>query len=169
VYLGIFTGRPVNPTEESYSGEREELEGLAIAQRDSINQPATAASPLLHIVIANGGHDMEYAGEAVDVIGGLAAQDPTVVGVIGMDESRDTTAQALARLNRIGLPVIATTLSADRMDRNSRLYLQIGAGNQEQARLIADYSKRVLKLDTGPPAACRVSIKTFTLKHSSTI
>lgn len=148
VYLGIFTGRPVNPTEESYSGEREELEGLAIAQRDSINQPATAASPLLHIVIANGGHDMEYAREAVDVIGGLAAQDPTVVGVIGMDESRDTTAQALARLNRIGLPVIATTLSADRMDRNSRLYLQIGAGNQEQARLIADYSKRVLKLDT---------------------
>jgi hypothetical protein len=145
VYLGSFTGRQVNPNEEAYSGEREDLEGLAVAQKESINEPATTKSPLLRIVIANGGHDMEYANEAVDMIGGLAARDPTVVGVIGVDRSRDTTAQALAKLNKIGLPVIAN-LSADHIGKNSQLYLQMGAPNRDQARLIAAYSKQVLNV-----------------------
>jgi hypothetical protein len=146
IYLGIFSGRSVTSTEEAYSGEREELEGLAVAQNDSIDQPATTKVPLLNIVIANAGQQMQYASEAVDMIGSLAAGDPTVVGVIGMDESRDTTAEALKKLNIIGLPVIATTLSADHMDRNSRLYLQVGASNRDLARMIGEYSKRVLRI-----------------------
>jgi hypothetical protein len=145
VYLGSFTGRQVNPNEEAYSGEREDLEGLAVAQNESINEPATTKSPLLRIVIANGGNDMKYANEAADMIGGLAARDPTVVGVIGMDESRDTTAQALAKLNKIGLPVIAN-LSADHIGKNSQLYLQMGAPNIDQARLIVAYAKQVLNV-----------------------
>lgn len=145
VYLGSFTGRQVNPNEEAYSGEREELEGLAVAQKESINEPATTKSPLLRIVIANGGNDMEYANEAADMIGSLAAKDPTVVGVIGMDGSRDTTARALTKLNKIGLPVIAN-LSADHIGKNSQLYLQMGAPNIDQARLIAAYSKQVLNV-----------------------
>jgi hypothetical protein len=144
VYLGIFTGRPTNPTEEAYSGEREELEGLAIAQKDSIVRPATDKFPLLNIVIANGGHEMQYATEAVDMIGRLAADDPTVVGVIGWDESRDTTAKALRKLNMIGLPAIATALSADQIDRNSQLYLQISAPNKDQARMIGEYANKLL-------------------------
>ncbi|MBV9011200.1 MAG: hypothetical protein JO272_03985 [Pseudonocardiales bacterium] len=146
VYLGSFTGLQVNPNEEAYSGEREELEGLAVAQKESINEPATTKSPLLRIVIANGGHDMEYANEAADMIGSLAARDPTMVAVIGMDESRDTTAQALVKLNKIRLPVIATTLSADHIGENSQLYLQMGAPNIDQARMIAAYSKQVLNV-----------------------
>jgi hypothetical protein len=144
VYLGSFTGRPTNPNEEAYSGEREELEGLAVVQKDSLDRDATDKFPLLHIVIANGGHDMQYATEAVDMIGRLASDDPTVVGVIGLDESRDTTAAALRKLNMIGLPAIATTLSADQMDRYSQLYLQINAPNKDQARAIGEYSKNVL-------------------------
>lgn len=68
-----------------------------------------------------------------------------MVGVIGMDKSRDTTAQALAKLNNIGLPVIAN-LSADHIGENSQLYLQMGAPNRDQARLIAAYSKQVLNV-----------------------
>lgn len=144
VYLGIFTGRPTNPSEEAYSGEREELEGLAIAQKDGIDRPATDKFPLLNIVIANGGHEMEYATEVVEMIGRLVADDPTVVGVIGWDESRDTTAKALGKLNMLGLPAIATTLSADQIDRNSQLYLQISAPNKDQARMIGEYANQVL-------------------------
>ncbi|MBV9142189.1 MAG: hypothetical protein JO115_14955 [Pseudonocardiales bacterium] len=147
VYLGIFTGRPVGPGEEAYAAEREELEGLALAQYDSvINQPATAKFPLLKIVIANGGQQMKHASEVVGMIGSLAADDPTVVGVIGLDESRDTTAGALKKLNEIGLPVITTTLSADHMDGNSQFYLQLTAPNRESAQTIAEYAKQVLKV-----------------------
>ena len=146
VYLGIFTGRPVGPNEEAYAAEREELEGLALAQYDSLSdEPATSQVPLLKIVIANGGQRMRYASVAADMIGHLAAADPTVVSVIGLDESRDSTANALKKLNEIGLPVIATTLSADHMDNNSQFYLQLGAPNNETARTIAAYSSQVLK------------------------
>jgi hypothetical protein len=92
---------------------------------------------------------MRYASEAVGMIGSLAAKDPTVVGVIGLDESRDTTAEALKKLNMIGLPAIATTLSADHMGRNSRLYLQLGASNTDQTRMIGEYIKQVLHLSEG--------------------
>ncbi|MGH3974111.1 MAG: hypothetical protein ACRDS9_12430, partial [Pseudonocardiaceae bacterium] len=146
IYLGIFTGREAAPTEEAYSAEREDLEGLAVAQFRSIDEPATSSFPLLNIVIANGGQQMKYVDVAVDMIGDLAAQDPKVVGVIGLDESRDTTAAALARLNEIGLPVIATTLSADYLDRNSRLYLQLAAPNREQAIMMAEYARQVLRV-----------------------
>jgi hypothetical protein len=146
VYLGIFTGRLTDPNEEAYSAEREELEGLAVAQYDNIDRPATAGSPLLNIVIANAGQEMKYVRVVVDMIGRLAAEDPTVVGVIGLDESRDTTAEAIEKLNKIGLPVITSTLSADHLDSSSRLYLQISAPNREQARMITEYSKQVLKV-----------------------
>jgi hypothetical protein len=146
VTLGILTGREATPTEEAYPAEREDLEGLAVAQFRSIDEPATSSFPLLNIVIANGGRQMKYVDVTVDMIGDLAAQDPRVVGVIGLDESRDTTATALARLNEIGLPVIATTLSADYLDRNSRLYLQLAPPNREQAIMMAEYARQVLQV-----------------------
>jgi hypothetical protein len=146
VYLGILTGREATEDEEAYSGEREELEGLAVAQHRGITESATASDPLLNVVIANAGQQMKYVDQVVDMIEDLAAKDPTVVGVIGLDESRDTTAAALQRLNTIGLPVIATTLSADYLDKNSRLYLQLAPPNREQAMMMAEYAKQVLRV-----------------------
>jgi hypothetical protein len=102
VYFGELTGRPAAENEEAYAAEREELEGLAVAQYDGIREPVSSSEvPLLNIAIANGGFQMEYASEAVDMIAGLAAEDHKVVGVIGLDESRSSTARALRKLNEI--------------------------------------------------------------------
>lgn len=144
VYLGTFTGRPTN--EEAYSAEREELEGLAVAQREGIDESGTYSEPLLNIVIANAGHEMEHAETAVEMIEGLFAEDPRVVAVVGLVESRKTTARALEELNKIGLPAIATTLSADTLKGYSRLYLQLSASNSKQAEMIAKYAKQVLRV-----------------------
>jgi hypothetical protein len=147
VYFGELTGRPAAENEEAYASEREDLEGLAVAQYDGIQKPASLSEvPLLNIVIANGGFQMEYASEAVDMIAGLAAEDPKVVGLIGLDESRSNTASALRKLNVIGLPLIGPAPTADYLDRNSRLYLQLSAPNREQARMIGQYAKQVLKV-----------------------
>jgi hypothetical protein len=80
------------------------------------------------------------------MIAALAAEDPTVVGVIGMGESRANTAEAVQKLNKIGLPLIAPPSTADDFDQNSRLYLQLSAPNREQARAIHEYSTQVLKV-----------------------
>jgi hypothetical protein len=146
VYFGTLTGRPVRPNEEAYAAEREELEGLAVAQYDGLQEPGSAyAKPLLRVVIANGGYQMGEAGPATAMVAALARRDPTVVGVIGLVESRTDTAKALTVLNRAGLLALAPTLSADGLYQNSRLYLQ-APPNRDQARMVADYARRVLKV-----------------------
>jgi len=145
VYLGIMTGQRTGPKEVSYVSEREELEGMAVAQYARMKASAsTDGQALLRIVVANGGKQMRHAGTTVELLAGLARRDPTVVGVVGLVESRTTTAEALRRLNEIGLPAIAPTLSADGLHRNSRLYLQMVAPNADQAKLVADYADSVL-------------------------
>ncbi|MFG2055889.1 hypothetical protein ACGFI9_17860 [Micromonospora sp. NPDC048930] len=147
VYLGSLTGNRTRADEESYVSEREELEGMATAQYALLKESAAADdAALLHIVVANAGRQMRHAGEAVRMLEGLARDDPTVLGVVGLVDSRTTTAAALRELNRVGLPVLAPTLSADRMDRNSSLYLQISAPNKDQARMIEAYARQVLRV-----------------------
>jgi hypothetical protein len=145
VYLGTLTGRPTRENEEAYAAEREELEGLAVAQYNGMQDSASSfGSALLRIVVANGGFQMRYADAAVDMIAELAREDPTVVAVVGLVESRQNTAEALRKLNRAGLPLIAPTLSADRLFEHSKLYLQLAPPNQLQATMLADYAETVL-------------------------
>ncbi|MET7865974.1 hypothetical protein [Micromonospora taraxaci] len=148
VYLGTLTGNLTRADEESYVSEREELEGMATAQYALLKESASAdGAALLRIVVANGGRQMIYADRAVEMLAELAADDPTVLGVVGLVESRTSTARALRELNRVGLPVLAPTLSADRMDANSRLYLQISAPNTDQVEMVDAYAQQVLKVD----------------------
>ncbi|MDM4781714.1 hypothetical protein [Micromonospora sp. b486] len=108
VYLGSLTGNRTRADEESYVSEREELEGMATAQYALLQESAAADdAALLHIVVANAGRQMRHAGEAVRMLEGLARDDPTVLGVVGMVDSRASTAAALRELNRVGLPVLA--------------------------------------------------------------
>ncbi|QDY09744.1 hypothetical protein FJK98_23490 [Micromonospora sp. HM134] len=147
VYLGTLTGNRTRADEESYVSEREELEGLATAQYALLKESAAAdGAALLHVVVANGGRQMRHAGPAVAMLELLAHDDPTVLGVVGLVESRTSTAAAVRELNRVGLPVLAPTLSADRMDQNSSLYLQISAPNAAQAAMIETYARQVLRV-----------------------
>ncbi|MEU7772806.1 hypothetical protein AB0C44_15935 [Micromonospora taraxaci] len=148
VYLGTLTGNRTRADEESYVSEREELEGMATAQYALLKESAGAdGAALLRIVVANGGRQMIYADRAVSMLAELASDDPTVVGVVGLVESRTSTARALRELNKVGLPVLAPTLSADRMDANSRLYLQISAPNTDQVEMVDAYAQQVLKVN----------------------
>jgi hypothetical protein len=146
IYLGTLTGNRTRADEESYVSEREELEGMATAQYALLRESAGAdGAALLRVVVANGGQQMRHAGRAVPMLAELARDDPTVLGVVGMVDSRTTTARALRELNRVGLPVLAPTLSADGMFENSRLYLQLSAPNADQVRMVHAYANRVLR------------------------
>lgn len=147
VYIGSLTGRPARKDEESYVAERDELEGLAVAQYEENNHPASDDnSALLNIVIANAGYQMKYADQVVDMVVDLVRSDPTVVAVTGLVESRTVTAKALRDLNKAGIPVVTPSLAADRISDNSRMYLQVVPPNVDEARLISEYAKRELKV-----------------------
>ncbi len=120
--------------------EREELEGIAIRQGELLAQAAPQGGPLLKVILANGGTNMQYAPDVADMLGPLVASTPSIVGVLGFDESRDKTVDAIKELNRQGLPMIAPTLSADGLSKNSDLYYQIVPPNHQEAELMAQYA-----------------------------
>ncbi|WDZ84295.1 hypothetical protein [Micromonospora cathayae] len=142
VYLGALTGNRTGFDEESYVSEREELEGMATAQYALLQATAGVdGAPLLRVVVANGGAQMAHADLAVRMLAELAHDDRTVLGVVGLVDSRTNTAEAIGELNRVGLPVIAPTLSGDGIGSRSRLYIQVSAPNTEQVRLFEEYAR----------------------------
>ncbi|MEV4759910.1 hypothetical protein AB0J86_33105 [Micromonospora sp. NPDC049559] len=147
VYFGTLTGTLTGPGEESYVSEREELEGMAAVQYALLKESAGAeGAALLRVVVANGGRQMRYATRTVRMLAELARDDPTLLGVVGLVDSRRATVDALRDLNRIGLPALAPTLSADGIDQQSKLYLQMSAPNADQATLVAEYARKVLRV-----------------------
>ncbi|MGV9301662.1 hypothetical protein ACWDNU_46970, partial [Amycolatopsis sp. NPDC003676] len=140
VSLVYFAGLSYADTNVRYPhAQVEELAGLAVQQRRAL-LASDESEPLLRVVIANGGSDMRQASWVVEhALRGLVADDPSVLGVVGIDRSTDETRTAIARLGELGVPAVATTLSADGLDRASPLYFQAAPSNTVQARLVADY------------------------------
>ncbi|MET1075760.1 MAG: hypothetical protein ABWY11_24130 [Umezawaea sp.] len=149
VYLGTLTKPGINPDEETFAAEREELEGIAVAQhqakQDAVVDPN---APVLRVVIANAGLEMRSAEEVARSLTSLQQDDPTVVGIVGLVESRMWTRDALKSLRRTGLPVIAPTLSADGIGSVSTQYLQIAPPNVDQAEMVRRYTVEELKKES---------------------
>lgn len=119
--------------------QAEELAGVAVQQQLWLDNRGPG-TPLLRVVIANGGTRMSNAVSVVeDHLSKLIDTDPGVLGVIGMDRSTRETSRAITLLGQLGVPELATTLSADELFDASPLYFQAVPNNRRQAALIADY------------------------------
>ncbi|WP_278262762.1 ABC transporter substrate-binding protein [Nocardia sp. AG03] len=158
VSLVYFAGLSYVDTNVKYPhAQVEELAGLAVQQRRAL-LAADESEPLLRVVIANGGSDMRHARWVVDnPLRELIADDPSVLGVVGIDRSTDETRTAITRLGELGVPAVATTLSADGLDQASPLYFQAAPSNTVQAKLVADYAQGARDA-TGRPAYDKVAI-----------
>ncbi|MGW6425011.1 ABC transporter substrate-binding protein [Nocardia sp. NPDC055053] len=158
VSLVYFAGLSYADTNVRYPhAQVEELAGLAVQQRRAL-LASDESEPLLRVVIANGGSDMRQAGWVVDhPLRALAADDPSVLGVVGIDRSTDETRRAITRLGELGVPAVATTLSADGLEHASPLYFQAAPSNAVQARLIADYVQGA-RAANGAPRYDKVTI-----------
>ncbi|MBB5152913.1 hypothetical protein [Saccharopolyspora phatthalungensis] len=146
---------------ESYTAASEDMEGMAMAQRELI-EPQRQDAPLLQIIVANAGPKMRFGAVALDMLRPLVAADPSIVGVVGLDESRTVTRDVLRELNTLSLPVIGTTLSADGLALVSPLYFQLAPPNHDQAELIAEAVANPSLLDAPPgDAAIRPGSHTY--------
>jgi ABC-type branched-subunit amino acid transport system substrate-binding protein len=95
--------------------------------------------------VANAGEEMRSAERVAEMLTTLRKNDPTVLGVLGLVESRTWTQEALRKLKDTHLPVIAPTLSADHIGDEYDKYLQISPPNLAQAELVHSYSLKIMR------------------------
>ncbi|MBV9314972.1 MAG: hypothetical protein JO100_14865 [Pseudonocardia sp.] len=141
VSIVYFVGltHPLDQT-DSDRAQSEELEGLLLQQRQ--NNTETSPQPLLRVIVANGGAHMTKAVQVVnDMLVPLFQDDPSTLAVIGFDRSVTETRDAIAELGKDGIPMVATTLSADNFVGSSRLYFQMVPDNNKVAELVKDYAQ----------------------------
>ncbi|ONI86600.1 hypothetical protein ALI22I_23420 [Saccharothrix sp. ALI-22-I] len=151
VYFSGLTHPEADPgTDHSVA---EELEGLLIRQQQHNRKEQT--EPLLRVIVANGGSAMKAAPEIVrDLLAPLLRDDPTVLGVIGMDRTVPETETAIAMLGHLGTAVVTMVLTGERLGEVSPLYFQLPPGNRVQARMVEEYAHRTSRQITvyHPPA-----------------
>jgi len=142
--LVYFAGITAGPDENYDSGQAEELEGLMVAQELALQE----SGPVFKVIIANGGSKMQDAVPVARMIIALAARDPNLLGIVGLDRSIQQVKQAIGLFNASGIPVVATTLSADGIGGTyphyDHYYFQLSSSNSTEADLILHYIQEVV-------------------------
>jgi hypothetical protein len=104
--------------------------------------------PVFKVIVANGGSEMQDAVPVARQIIALAARDPSLLGVVGLDRSIAQVKQAIELFNASGIPVVATTLSADGIGGSyphyDRYYFQLSSTNSAEANLILKYIQEIV-------------------------
>ncbi|MGH3390879.1 MAG: hypothetical protein ACRDOO_18595, partial [Actinomadura sp.] len=112
IYLGPLTADPATgtPQQDLLASAQGELAGVSIAQQ----RHNESGSPLLlQILVANTGSKMRYAGRVAEQVRTQAMQDRHIVGVVGFEQSREQTQQAIDEISQAALPMIGTANSFD--------------------------------------------------------
>lgn len=135
VYLGMLTA--ADRRSSALDGTLQDLRGIAAAQESGLmrHRPFRA-------LLANAGTAMGHAPETAEQIVAAASRDASVVGVIGLGGSWETTAKAIEKLGKAGLPSIGTTTSATELPNRSNLFYQVAPSNKREAEIIAHYLRK---------------------------
>lgn len=128
-----------NGTAEGLTAERESLEGFAVAQSRQLDATA-AAEPIVRMLIANGGKGMLQGAQVARTLLEMAKQDPSIVGVVGLDMSSEPTATTIRALGDAGIPVVAATLTADQLADQNPIYFQVAPQNRREAAVAAAFA-----------------------------
>jgi ABC-type branched-subunit amino acid transport system substrate-binding protein len=123
-----------------------QLRGVALAQEEANRRALNdrAAVPL-RVVLANPGDRFAQGPEVAHQVVELARTDPTVVGVVGIAQSRASSREAVGILGEAGLPVVAGPVTGDAMvdEALSDSYYQVSPRNEQIAEALADFATQV--------------------------
>jgi hypothetical protein len=143
VELVYFAGLTAARGDDYDPGQAEELEGLLIAQKLALQADS---GPLLKVIVANGGSEMQDAVSVAGRLISLFAADRHLLGVVGFDRSTRAVKQAINMFDAHHIPMVATTLSADRIGHGDSYYFQLPPANYQEAHLILEYIQHVVPL-----------------------
>lgn len=139
----VYVAATTASTADALTTERESLEGVAVAQSEQ-NADVDQDSLLVRILIANAGRDMVDGPWLAAELGRMAARDPGIAGIVGLDQSRLPTQNTIAALAREGMPMVASTLSADGMINISPMYFQVAPQDSREAAVVAAFARHLL-------------------------
>lgn len=134
VYAGPLSADPADGS--SLVKGAEELAGVYLAQA-VINKNSSVK---LRVLLANGGVDLGHQEEMAEAIAAYAAEDPTVVGVVGTGRDLKSSRATTRTLMEAGLPIVSGTNSATYLPREFANWFSLAATDQwqtEQLGLIA--------------------------------
>ncbi|MGW0803599.1 hypothetical protein [Nonomuraea sp. NPDC002799] len=140
VYLAALT----SADRDTLAAAREGLAGVAIAQKRQ-NGAAGPSEPLVRILLANAGGRMQHGSRIARLLLRYRDEEAPIVGVVGLDQSRQETVAAIQELGKAGLPMVASTLSADRLVGESPFYFQVAPQNSRQAWMAAAFADSLVK------------------------
>lgn len=112
VYFGKLTN-PRNGGEDPLTDIHGELAGIAVQQRLLTRNSSDGSKLRMRVLMANAGSDFKYAERVAHEVLRRVNEDPTIVGVVGLGESRKEVQNALRILGRKALPVVTTTSTFD--------------------------------------------------------
>ncbi|TDC77599.1 ABC transporter substrate-binding protein [Streptomyces hainanensis] len=139
-YIGPLSGGD-DAEDPVRGGTLAQLRGVALAQERS-NALAIGSRERvpLRVVAADAGDRFRDAVQVARHVVDLAADDPSVVGVVGMAQSRDTVYEALEVLSRAGLPVVGIAGTADELLDHGTHYYQNAPTNSRAAAAMAAFA-----------------------------
>ncbi|WP_154814433.1 hypothetical protein [Actinophytocola xinjiangensis] len=121
-------------TDQGVRATREELRGLAIAQRESLGSETP-----IRLLLANAGAGMRHADKAArEII--QAHHRERIDAVVGLGISTEETIAAVRDLGRAALPAIGSSTTADELLTASPFYYQVSVSNKRQAAFAAEYA-----------------------------
>lgn len=119
----------------------EELRGAYLAQR-ALNSEAGGhgVTPQIKLLLANPGRRAEQWRPLVDQILGMTHGPHPVVAVAGFGQSRATTKGAVDAFRHAGLPMVGSTVTADRLSAHDPVgFFRVVAPNSQQSSAVVNY------------------------------
>ncbi|MCA2224589.1 ABC transporter substrate-binding protein [Nonomuraea aurantiaca] len=175
VLFGEFSIMKTEANDTRLSAAVSELEAVEEQQRTA------STTPRLQVLIANAGDNFRHGRRTAQLITELAAQDPHVMGVIGLPRSVEGVSQAIEELHLAKIPMVATTATADRIGyvgdsadgeqpgQPSPYYFQMGPTNFREATLGARFARRMLLADVDKPVAVIVQDESITDQYTKNL
>ncbi|MQY20064.1 type 1 periplasmic-binding domain-containing protein [Nocardia macrotermitis] len=140
---------------DGLTAERESLEGVATAQRRQLDQSGDA-DPIVRVLLVNAGQGMQQAANVARRLGEYAVRDPSLIGVIGLDMSSAPTMDMVHALSAAGLPMVASTLSVERVGTGHPMYFQVAPTNTTEAQVVAAFAADRAGKDASIPRSVRI-------------
>lgn len=153
--VGIQAFTSSTGSADGLTSEREFLEGLAVAQRRQL-QASGSTDPIVRTLIANAGRGMREGVTLAQQLRDLAKSDSTVVGVVGLEMSTQSTVNTISALSEAGLPTVSATLSADSLTNDHPLYFQVAPQNTREAAVAAAWADQQVHVTPSIPRSVRV-------------
>ncbi|WP_433271167.1 ABC transporter substrate-binding protein [Actinosynnema sp. CS-041913] len=136
VYVSAMSGQP-----ELLATNTARLMGVAAMQARLLDDNGNG-HPLIRVLLGNAGRAMQYGDQLVEHLKTWMRRDPTIVGVLGLAQSRQTTLETVVKLGGQGLPTVAATLSANQFPAASSRYFQISPTNDREALVAVEYANK---------------------------